>query len=274
MPLTDWQNHKARGQSWHERPGTGAALVLLHGIGSLGCSFAPLLPFLPGDLRVIAWDAPGYGGSEALTADWPQTSDYANALNRLLDMLGIGRLVLVGHSLGALVAANYALDHPERLSRLILASPALGQGTSPGGALGLVAQARIDELQALGPADFAARRAPRLVFQPEANAPLVARIAAAMAEVRMPGYGQAVHMLASGRLLADAARLTVVTDVVTGAEDQVTPPDGARTLFAVLQPLARGQLIEMPGVGHAAYQQAPQSFAEALTLTRREMETR
>ena len=72
-------------------------------------------------------------------------------------------------------------------------------------------------------------------------------------------------MLASGRLLDDADRLAVPTDVIVGAADRVTPPDGARRLHAALHAAARGTLTEVPGAGHAIYQQAPLVFARALT---------
>ena len=60
---------------YRERPGSGPALVLLHGIGSHAESFAGLVPLLPADWRVIAWNAPGYGGSEPFAEEWPVAAD-------------------------------------------------------------------------------------------------------------------------------------------------------------------------------------------------------
>lgn len=248
-----------------ERPGrNGPALVLLHGIGSHAASFAPLLPQLPDDWRVIAWNAPGYGGSIPLDGDWPVVADYARALAGLYDALDLDRTLLAGHSLGALTAAAFAAEHPGRVTRLLLASPAVGHGVAPGGALGPAARARIDDLDRLGPAAFAAARAPRLVYRPEANPALVAAVADGMARVTPRGYGQAVRMLASGRLLDDTARLAVPTDVIVGAEDLVTPPEDARRIHAALRPDRRGSFTQVPEAGHALYHQAPAAFAAAL----------
>ena len=173
-------------------------------------------------------------------------------------------MTLLGHSLGALIGGAFAADRPARVARLILASPALGHGVAPGSALSHGAQERIDDLARLGPAGFARARAPRLVFRAEANPKLVAAVEAGMARVRSPGYDQASRMLASGQLLADAARLAVPTDVVVGAEDVVTPAEGARRLHAAIPPGVRGRLLEVPDAGHALYHQTPLAFAAAL----------
>ncbi|WP_346899131.1 alpha/beta hydrolase [uncultured Roseibium sp.] len=260
------QTHISGGIEYLERPaqGEGPVLVLLHGIGSNAMSFAPFLDHIAPTFRVIVWNAPGYGGSEPLAKDWPQAADYAEALKGLLDRLGLDRVLLVGHSLGTLIGAAFAAGYPDRVAHLLLASPALGHGVTPGSALSAAAQKRLDDLAALGAEKFAEARASRLVFEPETNPDLVARVFDAMSRVSSPGYDMAVRMLASGRLLDDAARLTVPTDVIVGAEDVVTPPEAARKTHAAIPQSARGALTEVPSAGHALYQQAPEAFALAL----------
>lgn len=258
--------YQSGGIEYAERAGKGPCVVLLHGIGSNAGSFAPLIPHLPADWHVVAWNAPGYGHSAPLQAPWPVALDYAGALAGLLDRLDLGQVLLAGHSLGALTAAAFAVSCRDRVSRLLLASPALGHGMARGGRLSPAAQARIDDLEDLGPEKFAAARAARLVHRSEANPELVARVQSGMAQVRMPGYGQAARMLASGRLLDDAQRLCVPTDVVVGAEDLVTPPQGAERAHAALRPEWRGRCTVLPGAGHAIYQQDPAGFAAALAV--------
>ncbi|GGF78229.1 Pimeloyl-ACP methyl ester carboxylesterase [Mameliella alba] len=262
--MTGWETKTAAGIEYLERAGEGEALVLLHGIGSQAASFTPLLDHIDATRRVIAWNAPGYGASAPLGMDWPLASDYARALEAFCDALGLRRVMLAGHSLGTLMGASFAAAHRDRVSRLVLASPALGHGVPRGGGLSSAAQARIDDLQRLGAAKFAALRAARLVHDPDANRGHVAQVQAAMSQVTLPGYGQAARMLASGRLLDDAERLMVPTDVIVGAGDVVTPPDGARRAFAALHRAAQGRLTIVPDAGHALYLQAPVAFAAAL----------
>jgi pimeloyl-ACP methyl ester carboxylesterase len=245
-----------------ERAGQGLPLVLLHGVGSDAESWAPLLRALPEGTHAIAWDAPGYGGSAPLDVPLPAPADYAARLAVLLETLGLPRIRLAGHSLGCLFAAAFAAAHPGRVASLALASPALGYRVPPGAALPPGVQFRIDDLTALGPAEFAARRAPRLVFQPEANPVTLASVRRAMAAVHPAGYAQAVRALGAGDLLADAARLSMPTLLVTGADDVVTPPGNAAEVLAALPNPIR--LVTFPACGHALPQEHRAALAALL----------
>lgn len=257
--------HVAADIEFIERPGrSGPTLVLLHGIGSDAAAFRPVLDHLPVHWRIIAWNAPGYGRSRELAAEWPAAADYADALRGFLDSLRLDRVFLAGHSLGCLMGAAFAAAHRDRVSRLLLSSPALGHGVPRGAGLSPAAQTRIDDLAALGAEAFAAARAARLVYQPEKNPQVVEGVRRAMAGVRHGGYRQAAGMLATGRLLDDAERLQVKTDVIVGSQDVVTPPEAARRAHAALRPQWRGALTIIPDAGHAVYQQAPGAFAAAL----------
>ena len=132
-----------------------------------------------------------------------------------------------------------------------LPTPALGHRTDPKAPLPPPAQDRLDDLAALGPAGFAAKRAPRLLSAMATPAE-IARAREAMAEMHPGGYRQAVAMLAQGDLLADAGAVAVPTLVLSGAEDSVTPPAGSRALAAAIaeRPLPRDRRRgppELPG---------------------------
>src|SRR5689334_22885409 len=90
----------SRGIAYRET-GTGQALVLLHGIGSQSVSWLNQLETLKG-CRLIAWDAPGYGGSDFLAESAPLPAHYAEALHSFLDRLLLKDVVIVGNSLGCL----------------------------------------------------------------------------------------------------------------------------------------------------------------------------
>lgn len=261
------RDHLGGGFGWREhagnQPGDGPVLVALHGIGSQPAAFDALAAALPG-WRVIAWDTPGYGASDPLAAAWPLAADYAGALARFVDHLGLTRFHLLGHSLGTLIGAAYARRWPECVFSLTLASCAQGGGATAGGDLPEPQAARLRDLAAEGAEAFARARAPRLVFQPQDNPALVAAVAEGMARVRMPGYGQAVRMLASGDLAADCAGLAVPTAIVVGAEDIVTPPAQSHHAHEALPKAVRGPLVMVPATGHALPQQAPAALAAAI----------
>jgi pimeloyl-ACP methyl ester carboxylesterase len=240
----------------------GIPVVLLHGVGSNASSFAPLMEALAPSLDIYAWDAPGYGVSQRLAMQSPHPSDYAAALATVLDALELGRVVLVGHSLGSLFAGSFAATHPARVAALALLSPALGYRVPTGGALPPNVQSRIDDLERLGPEAFAAGRAARLVYSPKTKPEVLARTQSAMAALNQAGYAQAVSALGHGDLLADAARIAAPTCVAVGAEDAVTPPEGARALHAILTH-PRGY-AEFAATGHALPQEAPVAAARLL----------
>jgi pimeloyl-ACP methyl ester carboxylesterase len=82
--------------------------VLLHGIGSNAGSWQLQLDAAKHnpDVRMLAWNAPGYLNSEHLPMDAPTAAEYAAAMWTWLDSLNVSApFVLVGHSLGCLVAA-------------------------------------------------------------------------------------------------------------------------------------------------------------------------
>jgi pimeloyl-ACP methyl ester carboxylesterase len=238
-------------------------LVLLHGIGSSADSFAALMAAMPLAVDAIAWDAPGYAKSASLAVAAPRPSHYAEALAKFLDALKLPRVVLAGHSLGALFAANFAAHYPDRVAGLALVSPALGYGVAPGAALPAGVQARIDEIVGLGPAAFAKKRAARLVGDPNARPEIVAAIEKAMASVHPAGYIQAVRALGAGQLLSDAASIVAPAIVAVGTLDQITPPNNARAAYSAL---ANGAgFHEIAGAGHALPQEEPAALAQILT---------
>jgi pimeloyl-ACP methyl ester carboxylesterase len=241
---------------------SGIPIVLLHGVGSNASSFAPLMEALDPALDVYAWDAPGYGASRPLTMESPHPSDYADALTDVLDVLDLGRVVLVGHSLGSLFAGSFAATRPARVAALALLSPALGYRVATDGVLPPNVQGRIDDIERLGPEVFATSRAARLVYSPETKPEVLSRVRSAMAALNKTGYAQAVRALGHGDLLADAARIAAPTLVAIGAEDAVTPPAGARALHAALSNPREYQ--EFAATGHALPQEAPIAVARLL----------
>jgi pimeloyl-ACP methyl ester carboxylesterase len=245
--------------------GEGTPVVLLHGIGSNAHSFVPLMQALAGRCRSVAWDAPGYGESQPLACAWPDASDYAAALDRLLAGLAISRCVLAGHSLGALIAGRFALLFPQRVAALVLLSPALGYGAEPGSALPPAVADRIEQLDRLGARQFAAARAPGLLADPIGRPDVLQAVERAMAQVRRPGYDQAARLLAGGNLIEDARRIDVPSLLMVGAQDRITPPASVRRAFDALRgPPQRHAYCEIANAGHALSQEQPDEVADAI----------
>ncbi len=251
-----------------ERPGDSTqAIVFLHGIGSRAASFTDLLHRWPPGPRLLAWDAPGYGPSTPLGQAWPVASDYARRLDDVLAALHLVRVDIVAHSLGCLVAGAFGRQFGTRVRRVAFMSPALGSKVPINGTLPAVQQQRITELADLGSKAFAASRAPRLVHDASRRPAVLEQVTSSMAAVTMPGYEQAVRMLASGDLLADAAGLRAPACVIAGANDVITPPSNAQSLREALDSRGAGStaISLIADAGHALYLEKPAQTLDQLT---------
>lgn len=205
-------------------------LVLLHGIGSASGSWLRQLAALDGARRVLAWDAPGYGGSAPLAQAEPTAHDYASRLWQWLDALQVeGPVTLVGHSLGALMAAAAAVQQAARVRRLLLLAPAQGYGRADAPLREAKRRDRLAHLQALGPAGLADKRGAAML-SPAAPAELVAYVKSIMAQVHPGGYAQATHMLAEGDLERLLARVACPVIIAGGLADTITPAEAGRAL--------------------------------------------
>ncbi len=107
--------------------GTGQTVVALHGLGATKMSFLPTVAGLADRdrFRVIAVDLPGFGDSDKPIGAPYDARFFADALVDLLDSLALERVHLIGNSLGARVAMEVALRHPQRVGRLVLLAPSL-----------------------------------------------------------------------------------------------------------------------------------------------------
>ena len=234
----------------YRQAGRGAIThVLLHGIGSASASWDAQLAWARdrSDVGLLAWDAPGYGASTPVGPLEPQASDYAARLWAWLDALSChSPVVLVGHSLGALMAASAAQAQPGRVAGLLLLSPARGYGDAPTAERQRMVAGRLANLQQLGPQGMAQARAAAML-SPQALPQWVEQVRQNMAAIDPAGYTQAVHLLAGGRLLHDVAGLTVPMVVASGEADSITPPAACDEVAAA----ARVARQSLGPVGHA-----------------------
>jgi pimeloyl-ACP methyl ester carboxylesterase len=129
------------GRLAYRQRGDGEPVLLLHP-GFVADGMEPLLdqPALAA-FRLVLYHRRGYGGSTRTTGPVSMARQ-ARDVADLLDSLGIERVHLVGHSYGAGVALQAALDFPQRVASLALLEPLLGFALTPGSAAGVETTAR------------------------------------------------------------------------------------------------------------------------------------
>ena len=240
--------------------GSGPTVLMLHGIGGGHLAFAPQVEsFASSGYRAVAWDMPGYGHSAPIE---PYTfKGLAESCIALIDGLKCEHVVLVGHSMGGMVAQEVVARRPERVSRLVLC------GTSP----------------AFGKPDGEWQRA----FVAERTAPLQAgKTMAELAEVLVPQmigpgalpegvrlaqhcmglvnpstYRRALEALVTFDRRADLPHIHVPTLLLAGEHDRNAP---SAVMRKMAQAIAGSTFLELPGVGHLQNLEAPEAFDAAV----------
>ncbi len=99
--------------------GSGPPVVLIHGVGMQSAAWAPQIEALSRFYRVLAIDMPGHGESARLPAA-SELPDYVGWLRDAVTELALGPVNLIGHSMGALIAGGFAVEHPELTLRVAL----------------------------------------------------------------------------------------------------------------------------------------------------------
>lgn len=216
------------GQVHYRASGRGPVLVLLHGIGSGSGSWIMQLTGLADRCRVLAWDAPGYADSTPVAAAQPVAADYVRRMWAWLDALDVQRVTLVGHSLGALIAAAAAAQ-AARVGRLILLAPAQGYARASAEVRDQKRNDRLAMLARLGPEAMGRERGANMLSA-TADAQQVELAQTMMGSVNAGGYTQATHLLAKGDLLSDLDRVACPVWVASGSADTITPVAGCEAV--------------------------------------------
>ena len=240
--------------------GDGPALVMIHGLGGTSNTFEPLMPATAG-WRVIRPDLPGAGRSP-LRADTRGISDLARAVTNSLQAMDVPRAVIVGHSMGTLLAQNMAVTAPHRVEGLIL----FGALTEPPEAARNGLKARAEEAERNGMTGIADTVATASLSERTHSDTPAIRAFVRESLMRQPFAGYAAHCRALAAAKAfDPMQIRCPVRLITGANDPVAPRAMAEALNAGLP---HSKLDILPHVGHWAPLEAPADcrrlLAEAL----------
>ena len=244
-----------------DRGGDGVPVVLLHAFPLDSRTWDDVVAELGPDVRAVAVDLPGLGGS-AVPAGTPGLEHAAHGVLEVLDHLGVDRAVVVGLSTGGYVAAVLARDHPGRLRGLGLAST-----TTRVMAPDVPADRRAvaDELESTGSLDPVMDSVQEgLGATAHAERPeLEDRVRAIIADQDPAGVAWVARAIAARADTSDAVRgVPVPVLLLFGEEDTATPPARAHEL-AALRPDA--ELVLLGSTGHLTCLERPVEVAAAIT---------
>ncbi len=241
--------------------GNGPTVLMLHGIGGGHLAFSPQVETLAGaGFRAVAWDMPGYGRSAPIE---PYTfKGLAQSCVDLIDALQCEHVVLLGHSMGGMVAQEVVARRPDRVSRLVLCgtSAAFGKRTDGRSADAWARQfvgqrtAPLDAGQSM--AEVAQTLVPRMVGP--GALPEGLRLAEhCMASVPPATYRRALDCLVTFDRQSELANIRVPTLLIGGEFDRVAAP---AVMKQMAQAIPQARYAELPGIGHLMNLEAPDEF--------------
>ena len=231
-------------------------LVFLHGFNgsskSWACQFAHFTR-----QTVIAIDAPGFGESQSVDGGMVAI---ANEVAALIASLVTGKAVIIGHSMGGMLAQVLGATHPDICQAIILSCTHKGRAQPVGSPLGAAVQKRIQQREVMDDVSYGALRVGKMLSR-KIDPQIMAFLAAIAGEIRVEGIrcgGFAMQYLDTTPFLD---KITAPVAIFTGADDVVVKPDAAAALKVGL-PQAHHWLLA--DVGHAPYCEDAASFNAAI----------
>lgn len=247
----------------YEVTGHGKAVVFVHGYTGSSQDWASQVSVLSPNYMVVALDLRGHGKSATPSSEEGYSVPiFANDVLVLLDTLNIRKCCLIGHSLGGFIALQFALEHPDLLSALVLV------GTSSEIIRPLTSvelRQKLDELarsQGMETAfEYDAANNPQRIEtfrkHPEQREMARQRVLA----TSLDGYVYAWGAIAKWEsVTSKLSEIKMPTLIYRGDED-TSMADGVQTLK---KGIANSELITVKGVGHSPHYESPNFFNEKL----------
>jgi pimeloyl-ACP methyl ester carboxylesterase len=236
----------------HRIVGRGEPIIFVHGNASTHATWAAVIEPMTRRYRCVSYDLRGHGASD-LPLGEPSIDVLVDDLERLRSALALEELRIVGHSLGALIAAAYSLKHPRRVrSQALLAAPAGRTQADRDAGANLIDSLRRDGVmrvmsslqQGWYNADFIAAR-------PDALEERLAQIRATPEDVFIRTY----ELYNRTEIAPWLEKIATPTLVMTGEHARLCGADVARMIasrlpnasLVVLNGMKNGVLTEIPG---------------------------
>jgi pimeloyl-ACP methyl ester carboxylesterase len=268
----DWQDH-LRWVKVQDRwmnvvdMGSGPPVIFIHGLSGCWQNWLEQLPFFARDHRVIAVDLPGFGQSE-MPAEEISISGYADAIDELMEKLELTEARIVGNSMGGFIGAELAIQHPQRVERLVLVAAAglSIESIRTERTTGLRHRAENIVFFSLG---HVASRSATVALRPRLRAALLMTVAAHPAKLPgplaaqqvlgsgKPGFSDALEAMCRYPLRDRLEKIACPTFIVWGDKDLLVPVKDA-AIFEELIPDARKVIYK--DTGHVSMMERPARF--------------
>lgn len=240
-------------------PVTGAPLVLIHALGTDMTLWDALIPLLPPGLRILRLDLRGHGASDGPAPPYAMGT-LIRDVERLMDHFALKDAVVLGLSIGGLIAQGLAVKRLDLVRGMILSNTAARIGSAA------LWHTRIAAVREAGMAAIADATVERW-FGRHGKAHADHWRAQLLAQ-NPAGWMGCAAAIAGTDFYQTTATLTLPTLVIAGDRDGSTPPDLVRETADLIRG-SRFQLIH--GAGHLPFVEKPQAYAAAVTTFLRDI---
>jgi 3-oxoadipate enol-lactonase len=236
-------------------PLTGPSLVLIHALGTNLTLWDDLIPLLPRGLRVLTLDLRGHGASDVPAPPYAMGA-LIRDVERLMDHFAIRDAVVLGVSLGGMIAQGLAVKRLDLVRGLILSNTAARIGTPA------MWGARIADVRSTGLEPYAPGAMERMFGRKWRDQAGMPRIRDMLLATHSDGWAGCAAAIAGTDFYTPTAGLTLPTLVIAGAHDGTTPPDLVRETADLIRG-SRFALIR--GAGHLPFVEQPDQYAALVT---------
>ena len=239
--------------------GNGPALVLLHGITSTGAAWGSVAGQLAADFQLIAIDHRGHGQSFKPEQGYLLT-DYAADLDAILGHFGLDRPLIMGHSLGGMVALEWAIGQPDRAAALVIEDSPMRHGGEGSAEMfdGWIETSLlpVNEAVAVYREKYPAMSGAEMKRRAESITGTAMGVFTELKAAMQAHEGKSVIYRYAG---INSPVQLVYGDISEGG---MVPQSDARCFE---QSLAQAESALLPGVGHGLHYDAPEQFLDLVT---------
>jgi pimeloyl-ACP methyl ester carboxylesterase len=252
----------------YREAGQGPPVLLVHGWPTSSFLWRNVMGHIAKANRVVALDLPGFGESDKPGGIRYNFGFFGRVLDEFLAKLGIERLGLAVHDLGGPIGLHWAVDHPDRVTKLALlntlvypefseavkefvrscASPELrDQTTSPAGLESIIRDGLAD----------------RSALSPDVLATMLAPFRIAEARQALADAGIGIERRGFVHIAKRLPTLRIPVRIIYGERDRLLP-DVAETMARVKRDLPQAEVTALPACGHFTQEEAPDTIGELL----------
>ena len=241
------------GITFSEKGSGSLPIICLHGIGGDNLSFEHQLDDLSKSARIISWNMPGYNGS--LPLEEMSFKNLSERLLKFLDDLKVDKAILLGQSIGGMIAQEFYFHFPERVQGLILIATTSAFGGKNEDFKKSFLEARLKPLNSGRNMYELAKSFIPEILNDSASKEVISHAINSMSKIPLNIYKQVIECLITFDRYNDSAKILVPCCLIAGSEDLNAP---SNTMKKIALKIKDSEFHIINNIGHLVNLEAPE----------------